>query len=78
MIKVAVKSDVVRHHLARRNINQNNLALKANVSQGYLSQLLKGSRFPGPNVRGRLMKALRIKEFEELFEMVPEGAPARH
>ena len=72
MAKVSIKADVVRDQLVRRNLSQNHLALKAHISRGYLSQLLHGERCPGPDVRRRLMSALRIKEFDELFDYLPE------
>ncbi len=72
MQKVSLKSEVVREHLLRRNISQNNLALQAGVSQGYLSQLLHNQRYPGPQVRERLMSALKIRRFDELFTLESE------
>lgn len=74
MVKVAIRADVVREHLLRRNISQNNLAMQAGVSQGYLSQLLQGQRNPGPSVRERLMTALKIRKFDDLFVVVGDEA----
>jgi transcriptional regulator with XRE-family HTH domain len=71
MPKVSLRSEVVREHLARRNISQNHLALKLGVSRGYLSQLLHHQRHPGPDVRERLMDALRVQDFDVLFKLVP-------
>lgn len=73
MPKVTIRADVVREHLLRRNISQNNLAMQAQVSQGYLSQLLHKQRNPGPAVRGRLLAALKVP-FDDLFEVVREDA----
>lgn len=72
MVKVTVRSDVVRELLLRRNISQNNLAMQAGVSQGYLSQLLHRTRSPGPVVRDRLMRALKVR-FDDLFEVTTEN-----
>jgi transcriptional regulator with XRE-family HTH domain len=72
MHKVSLKTEVVREHLIRRNISQNNLALQAGVSQGYLSQLLHNQRHPGPQVRERLMSALKVRRFDELFTLEAE------
>lgn len=69
MRKVIVRTEVVREQLLRRNISQNGLAQKAGMSQGYLSQLLRHQRHPGPKTRERLMDALRIQEFDLLFEV---------
>lgn len=73
MPKVKVRSDIVRQIIARRNISQNNLAIQAHVSAGYLSQMLQHERYPGPNVRHRLMQALHVTNFDELFELVQDG-----
>jgi transcriptional regulator with XRE-family HTH domain len=56
-------------HLAQRNISQNGLARACRLSSGHMSQLLKGTRLPGPQTRQRLMEFLRLP-FEELFEEV--------
>ncbi len=68
-MRITVNADVVRQHLARRNLSQNNLALRAEVSRGYLSQILRHRRCPGPEVRERLMRALRVRDFDELFRV---------
>jgi transcriptional regulator with XRE-family HTH domain len=77
MPKVRLRSDVVREHLVRRNISQNYLALRSGVSQGYLSQLLRGHRSPGPQVRKRLMSVLKLANFEDLFIVCPDSSEAR-
>jgi len=73
MSRVIVRAEVVREQLLRRGISQNHLALKAQVSQGYLSQILRRQRSPGPEVRRRLMKALRIEDFDTLFRIESGG-----
>lgn len=62
--------------LNRLNIAQNELARMAGISSGYLSQLMTGSRCPSPGTRRRLMKALGVSRFEDLFilENVDERA----
>lgn len=74
MPKVKVRSDVVRQLLVRRNISQNHLAIQAQVSQGYLSQVLQHQRHPGPLVRQRLMQALRVTDFDDLFVVDQDSA----
>jgi transcriptional regulator with XRE-family HTH domain len=71
---VWVKPEAVEAELVRRNLSQNHLALKAKLSKGYLSQLMRRQRNPGPDVRGRLMKALHIQNFDELFIYVRDDA----
>lgn len=62
--------------LNRLNIAQNELARMAGISSGYLSQLMTGTRCPSPDTRRRLMKALGLTNFEDLFilEDVDESA----
>jgi transcriptional regulator with XRE-family HTH domain len=56
--------------LARLNKSQNQLARHCNISSGYISQLLRGSRCAGPEVRARLLEALPDATFDDLFEEV--------
>ena len=53
--------------LNRLNMTQNELATKAGTSSGYLSQLMSGTRCPSAEMRKRLMEALGITRFEDLF-----------
>ncbi|MXX93348.1 MAG: helix-turn-helix transcriptional regulator [Chloroflexi bacterium] len=53
--------------LNRQNISQNELAKKSGISSGYLSQLISGTRRPSPQTRRRLMGALGVMRFEDLF-----------
>ena len=53
--------------LSRLNIAQNELARMTGISSGYLSQLMTGTRCPSPDTRRRLMKALGVSSFEDLF-----------
>lgn len=66
-IPVRVRTDFVRRVLTRRNLSQNHLAHKLEISKGYLSQLLSGERHPSPVVRERMMDVLRVDDFDELF-----------
>ena len=60
--------------LNRLNIAQNELARMTGISSGYLSQLMTGTRRPSADTRRKLMKALQVKRFEDLFllEIVDE------
>lgn len=62
--------------LNRQNIAQNELARMSGISSGYLSQLMTGTRRPSPDTRRRLMRALDVSKFEDLFvlESVDESA----
>ena len=53
--------------LNRLHLSQNELATLAGTSSGYLSQLMSGTRCPSAALRRRLMKALGVARFEDLF-----------
>jgi transcriptional regulator with XRE-family HTH domain len=59
----------VRREIARLNISQNGLARAVGLSSGYMSQLLSGKRFAGPETPHRLMEIIKLS-FDELFEEV--------
>lgn len=68
MIKAAVKGDFVRRVLLTENISQNEAARRIGVSSGYMTQLLKGERFPSPKTRKKLQRFFKGCRFEQLFE----------
>ncbi|MDE2988941.1 MAG: helix-turn-helix transcriptional regulator [Chloroflexota bacterium] len=64
---VRLKPEPVWEQITRRNLSQNELACLADISSGYLSQLISGRKSPSPEVRRRLQAALGINHFDELF-----------
>ena len=65
--RVKLKPEAVWEPIQRRNISQNDLARLTNISSGYLSQLISGTRSPSAKVRKRLQSALEIQNFDALF-----------
>ena len=65
--RVRLNPDRVWELLNRLNMTQNELARLAGISSGYLSQLMTGTRRPSAELRRRLMKALGVTDFEDLF-----------
>lgn len=57
--------------LNRLNMSQNELARLLGTSSSYLSQLTSGHRCPSAAFRKRLMGALGVTEFDDLFMMEP-------
>ena len=53
--------------LNRLNMTQNELARLVGTSSSYLSQLMSGTRCPSAAFRKRLMDALSVTRFEDLF-----------
>ena len=53
--------------LNRLNMSQNELARLVGTSSSYLSQLMSGTRCPSAAFRKRLMDALGVTRFEDLF-----------
>ena len=53
--------------LNRLNMSQNELARLVGTSSSYLSQLMSGHRCPSAAFRKKLMDALGVARFEDLF-----------
>ncbi len=53
--------------LDRRNMTQNELARMLDTSSSYLSQLMSGHRCPSAAFRKKLMDALSVTDFDDLF-----------
>jgi len=68
-MKVLLKSKEIKKILIRKNKSQNWFAHKLEVSSGYMSQLMDGSRNPSPNLRERIMNRLPEYKFDDLFEI---------
>lgn len=56
--------------LSRSNLSQNEFARRCGLSSGFMSQLLAGHRFAGPQTRQRLLEKFPTVQFEDLFEEV--------
>ena len=67
--RVRLKPAPVWELITRRNMSQNELARKAEISSGYLSQLISGRKYPSAEVRRKLQAALEVERFEEIFVM---------
>ena len=55
--------------LDRRNMTQNELARLLDTSSSYLSQLMSGHRRPSAAFRKKLMDALGVSDFDDLFDL---------
>lgn len=66
-MRVFLKNKQIKECLIRKNKSQNWLAFRLEISSGYLSQLMEGSRNPSPKIRQRLMDILAEHAFDDLF-----------
>lgn len=66
-MKVLLKANNIRKRLIRKNQSQNWLAYRMDISSGYMSQLMDGSRHPSGKLRQRLMDIFSECEFGDLF-----------
>jgi transcriptional regulator with XRE-family HTH domain len=66
-MKVFLRSKEIKKILIRKNKSQNWLAHRLEVSSGYMSQLMDGSRNPSPSLRERIMNNLPEHKFDDLF-----------
>ena len=53
-IRVKLNQTAVLRAIARRNMSQNMLAIRAGISSGYISQIMCGTRNPSPRMRQKL------------------------
>ena len=68
MLRVKIRRQEFAGHLARKHFTQKHLADELDISISYLSQLLRGTRQPGPRVRKRIEEVLDVG-FDEVFEL---------
>ena len=66
-IRVRLNQTAVLRAIARRNMSQNMLAIRASISSGYISQLMCGTRYPSPKVREKLQGVLNPLAFDDIF-----------
>ncbi len=65
--RVKLNPEAVWRHLNRLHLAQNELARRAGITSGYLSQLMSGTRCPSADVRMRLQNVLGVTDFDDLF-----------
>ena len=65
--RVKLNPHAVWELLNRLNMTQNELARLVGTSSSYLSQLMSGRRCPSAAFRKRLMDALGVTDFDDLF-----------
>jgi len=66
MVRVRVNQDAVQVAMAKRNMSQNMLAIRAGISSGYISQIICGTRYPSPRVRQKILDILGM-DFDDVF-----------
>jgi transcriptional regulator with XRE-family HTH domain len=66
-IRVRLNQDVVLKALAKRNMSQNMLAIKTGISSSYISNMICGIRYPSPEIREKLQRALQPLTFDDIF-----------
>jgi len=66
-MRTRLKNKALQKILIRKNKSQNWFAHRIEVSSGYMSQLMDGSRCPSPKVRGKIMNNLPDYNFDDLF-----------
>lgn len=69
MVKVRLKKQFVEEYLARKNKSQNWLALRLGISSGYMSQLINGTRRPGPILRSKILDVLDHQNYDDIFSI---------
>lgn len=65
--KIKLNPYAVWDRLNILNMSQNELAHRAGLTSGYISLLVGGRRRPSPDARRRLMEALGVTDFHDMF-----------
>ena len=68
-IVVRLNTAALWKRLALLNRSQNWLAREIGVSPGYVSMLVNAGRAPSGRIRRRMLKALELTEFQDLFRL---------
>ena len=66
-MKVELKASAIWMMLARQNRTQKWLAERVGTTNSYLSQLMSGKRRPSAEFREKLMEAMNVQDFDEIF-----------
>ena len=72
MLKVKVKGSDIERLLAKRNLSHNAFATRLGISSGYMSQLVRGERYPSAELRAKILRSLRNVTFDDVFEIVDD------
>jgi transcriptional regulator with XRE-family HTH domain len=72
-LKVKMNQGAVLRAIAKRNMSQNMLAIQAGTSSGYISQIMRGSRYPSPAMRQKLQEVLAPLTFDDIFIIEENG-----
>ncbi len=67
MVKVRLNRRALERAIAKRNMSQNMLAMRTGSSGGYISQLMRGVRYPSPKIRQKILDALNPLTFDDIF-----------
>jgi transcriptional regulator with XRE-family HTH domain len=66
-VKVKLNRRAILRAIARRNMSQNMLAIRVGTSSGYISQIIRGIRYPSPMMRQKLQDVLAPLSFDDIF-----------
>jgi len=66
-MRAYLKNKNIKRLMIRKNKSQNWLAYRLDISSGYMSQLMDGSRSPSPKVRQHLLNMFSECSFDDLF-----------
>lgn len=70
MYRVRVNPKTLWDAIARHNMSQNEFARRLEITSGYMSQLVCGTRCPSPQLRRKMLEQLNPLTFDELFIVI--------
>jgi excisionase family DNA binding protein len=70
MLRYRLRQDTLRQLLAEHHLSITDAARQLGVSRSYLSQLIRGARYPSPRLRRRMLRRAPFKLLapDELWE----------
>ena len=71
--RVKLNAVAVWELLDQLGTSQKELARRSGISEGYLSQLIRGERSPSARTQKRLQQALGVTDWDRLFILEPAG-----
>ena len=71
LLKIRLDPHAAWRLMDRLDVSQNELARRAGLASGYMSDLMNGKRSPSSRTRRRLLRALTVARSEELFIVEP-------
>ncbi len=72
MLKVLIRQGEVERLLTKRNLSQNAFAKRLGISTGYMSQLMRGNRYPSAELRAKILRSMKNINLDKIFVIMDD------